>query len=338
MKILEVLLMKKYLAFILAAVTLCSVFSGCSKEKEVEFSGLPQGDPVIEEEEEEYNPDDIIDRTDYNVLDYYTDECSYIKPQKIERLVGERQKNEAIFDRIYFDGFSLDVDYALINSVDYNIYKDDSFLTIERKDGAMKYRITKISSESSNAFWNPEDEATIAKKSEFEELKSKYTRLYSIACSDCYEHTGEPYYDDTPLGGYYTYTPMVDWILKNGFQYEISMYSDKQVKDVLSLAFDIPDSFYYSPSAQSANRSFGLSGCYRSKEDAANDGYQYYLMYDGSGIYAVENYFSYNEFFTNEDYMRFLTPSHTDADLYNTNKTYEYVLMENVSAPSLSKT
>ena len=123
--------MKKCFSTIIAAALICCAFSGCSNsDKEPEFSGLPQGDPVVEEEPVEYNPDDIIDRMEYNILDYYTNDPSYIKPQKIERLMGKRQGVDDIFDRMYFNGYSFDISYQVMDTVNYKVYKENQMMVL----------------------------------------------------------------------------------------------------------------------------------------------------------------------------------------------------------------
>lgn len=328
---------KKIISALVLSLYLCS-FAGCSNAEPSGPVVLPQGEKIEEEVEEVYNPDSIIDRMDYDVLALFEKQPLEITSRSM--LTGIKDgKADSLFDRIYGTNCMFDINYNLI-SCGYEMSTSDGALIITSNDGCLRYKIYRISSASSNFFHNADKNEKIqALKSRYDEIKDKYYDLYSIACQDSFEHTGEGYYDDAQYGSYYTYVPMVEFVLQNGLQYDIPLYSESQVIEILDKFFDLPASedYYYLSASAYSNRRFGRSGIYLPKEASLTSGFQYYLIYDNTGVYAVENYYTLYNGLDNESLADTVLPAYSDADLLDNNVKYTFKYRTSNNVPQSSE-
>lgn len=326
---------KKLLALSCSSILLFS-FSACQKES-VPTGPLPQASEIeTEEPTTEYNPDAIIDRTEFDIASLY--QVKPIKFEKAEAMSGPRQAVTDFFDRIYINGDAFDLSSSFVKDGKYQIHTWNNALVLTSSNNDQQYIIAKIGDKGVNSFYNTENnESAKALSSEMKEIQSKYMKLYQIACDDNLEHTGESYYDDSQFGGYYTYEPFVSFIKEHHLEYDIPSYSAAQIKEAMSCIFDIPDNFYYSSSTGTAYKEYGWTGAFKIQDNPLNTGYQYYLMWGKKGIYAVQCYYTKTIGKNDIDYVKALTVAHSDNDTFDRNADihYDVVSTRNIKSSAI---
>lgn len=304
---------------LLSALFCCSILAmtvGCEKEAPAESGPLAQPSEPAAEATTEYNPDYIIPRTEYDVASLFAQQP--LTPSMSERIRGTRNAITDLYDTIYVNGDSFDLEYKFIERGDYSVNTWNNCVVITSGDKHQQYVIAKIANKGTNTFFEsgmPQE--IVFLKADMQEIKDKYSELYSIAREDNLEHTGEKVYDDSVYGGYYTYTPFVEFLQKNNLQYDIPLYTEEQVKTALKTVFPIPDNFVYFSSAAQHYKNFGRSGVFKMKDNALRSGYQYYLVYGENGVYAVQNFYSIDDdMYSETDFLKLFAVSHNDRDVY----------------------
>ena len=291
----------------------------CLSESRSGFFSAPQGD-FIEETEADYQPDAIIDRTEFDISSLY--QIQPLQFSSSEMRLGARKAVTSPFDRIYTNSASgensFDISALFVQDGNYHVNTWNGGIVLTSSQRNIQYVIYKIGSHASNMFYNAEnnDDAKVL-NAEKQEIIGKYQQLYRIACEDNLEHTGESFYDDAVFGGYYTYTPFVEFVKENHLEYDIPSYSENQIRQAISCAFKIPDNFFYSISTGYDYQTFGSAGAFCVKDNPMDVGYQYFLMWNESGVYAVQCYYQKSDSLNLADYVRAVSTAHSDNDIYD---------------------
>lgn len=316
---------KKISCSLLIMTIMASSMFGCHKVPNIdsESGALPAPD-YLGTGEEEYNPDSIIPRTEVNLSETFKQVP--LTATKYENYSGSVNGMIYPFARISNGTDSFDIQYAITQFGMLDVETNKDKLVITAKNGTYQFRIAKIADEATFKLTAGNDEATVALNNEYKAIKNKYNELFTVACYDNEEHTGENFYDDSVYGGLYTYSSMAEFRETNGLQKEYALFSEVQVREAIKTVFEIPDNYFYLSTANKSYRNFGSSGIFTNKNTNLDHGYIYFLLYGENGVYAVECYFA-TPYYTPTEVSQCIAVSHSDNDVFYTDADLKYTLL-----------
>ena len=266
-----------------------------------------------------------IDRTEFNVIDYY--KVTPVEINEVKAMTGTRRgQANSSFTKIVCGENEFNIDFTPPSLLQIGSFGGG---VVVENPGIYQFVMYKVADSATTLLVGDDADAKLT--AEYETIKQKYID----ECNRKTTFDKVDVYDDSKDGGILTFTPMAEFMKKNNLEREFGIYSYSVYRKILNQCFTVPDDYQYTPGTEWNNGSFSRTGVFKTFKDRDELGHEiFYLLYSDKGVYACKMFYIANKENETEEskrnniygenyLMNTIVPAYTDADLIGSGNSGE---------------